>query len=226
MSSLCRQGLQIAEARVLYRACPSHDTFPDLALFPPCATCAAQNLDSELRLDVAALSLTCHRPTVAALMGLGSDMAYCNSLLAAEKAAEEAVAAGPAVPMGSGERGGGGGGGASLAVASAASSPSKGPAGAEEASGGGDVSDVVRPGGEGRTLLRLSMSMQRLQLLMPYEVSYEEGPGGPGQQQQGLGAGESGESDDARPRVFAVAAVDNFRYSGCGCGVPNEDRQR
>ncbi|GIL84677.1 hypothetical protein Vretifemale_13308, partial [Volvox reticuliferus] len=44
-----------------------------------------KGLDTEISLQLAGLALTCHRPIVAALMGLGTDMAYASSLLAMEK---------------------------------------------------------------------------------------------------------------------------------------------
>ncbi|GLI59140.1 hypothetical protein VaNZ11_000965, partial [Volvox africanus] len=102
-----------------------------------------KGLDTEITLQLAALTLTCHRPTVAALMGLGTDMAYAINLLEAEK-----NAAAPPQPL----------------------QPQPPPAAAAAVAEPPVAAAVVRSGGEGRTLLRLRISMARLQLLMPYEV--------------------------------------------------------
>jgi vacuolar protein sorting-associated protein 13A/C len=52
-------------------------------------------LDTELTLTLSTLHLYCHRPTVAALMAFGTDMADIGSLLALQKQASAAVGGQP-----------------------------------------------------------------------------------------------------------------------------------
>ncbi|GFR52306.1 hypothetical protein Agub_g14843, partial [Astrephomene gubernaculifera] len=180
-----------------------------------------QNLDSELTLHLEGLSLACHRPTVAALMGLGADMAYANSLLAAEKQVGAVQAPPPGAVQGAVQ-------GSTAAAVAAATAAVAAPAA------------VVRTGGEGRTLMRLRLSMASLQLEMPYEVLQPSSSSAAGefrvprgfseqqqqqqshsqeQQQQQEGGEEliqadeeTGEKAPNRRQLFALGTMDSFNF--------------
>ncbi len=150
----------------------------------PASSPRYSGVDCELELKLSLLHLRCHRPTVAALMSLGSDMALAGSLLAAEAGAGAAVGEELPPPTiveeGGDDAGGGGSDTKSPAPASAAPAASssgapqlspmdaRGARGSEQ--GAGDE-HVVRRGGPERTLLRLRMELDELRLLLDYEGS-------------------------------------------------------
>ena len=183
-----RQGMTAGDTGPAWN---SHSHCP-LALFPrPAPT--PQGLDSELGLQLAGLTLMCHRPTIAALMGLGSDMGYATALLSAESGTQQQagaaqLATSPAPP----------------ATAAGAAAGITAPAQGAGAGAGAGNDGPVRAGGDGRTLLRLHISMSRLQLVMPYEVLSAH---------QRVEPGLTHQQVVLTPRQFAQAAMDNFRWA-------------
>ncbi|KXZ49125.1 hypothetical protein GPECTOR_23g54 [Gonium pectorale] len=144
--------------------------------------------ETDLSLDLAALSLSCHRPTLAALAGLAADLAAAQAAALGSATAVAHVAS--RTPSSPGEAAFD-----AVCVRGAAGGPG---------------------GGGGRLLLRLRVGMQSLQLMLPYELLYgghtssggrpaarTAAPAGSGGTWAGRGPGEP-------RRLFAAVAIEGL----------------